>query len=285
MEIPTEEAEVIIVYPPSRPGPGSSIYDPNNIIQMAKLMASWGNTVALAVSGAHFFLSSQWGILAGLVPATAPIAGPVAAGHGLAGNLGALAAWGYCKLASHPPRPNYKVDLCKGSIISTLPKLSDDMPELMHTLGLLNETAASIRRFWDSAELWEGAVLAKDDPWIQIHYDNCVQNYRGMYDGMNQLAVATDRCFHESASALGSMGNPLDIRAVFEKKYLGEAYSSIPEFSKAIVFIQESPCAKDVEKDYWKDFASKKIADYSPVQLRLLVAEINRFSKELHLPA
>ena len=85
MEIPTEEAEVIIVYPPSRPGPGSSIYDPNNIIQMAKLMASWGNTVALAVSGAHFFLSSQWGILAGLVPATAPIAGPVAAGHGLAG--------------------------------------------------------------------------------------------------------------------------------------------------------------------------------------------------------
>lgn len=91
-------------------------------------------------------------------------------------------------VALDPPRANYKVDhLLEGPLYAA--KLLQESKNLSSNSLLLNtdEVAVSVRRIWDSLELWQGAMQAQDLAWMETHGVNFRASVDEFAKGFRQL--------------------------------------------------------------------------------------------------
>jgi len=258
--------EVIVLQPPSKGdgGTGTSIYDGSKLLQLAKFAASFSSGTAGWLSGIHGSIGAGF-FTVGMVDPE-PLTKTQAFGLGAlyitsSGILhGASGFWGL--LAADPPRKNYAVKLCTGSILAY--KRYDlkeyQAGERFH--AELDALVTSLRHFWDSVELWQGAAMAADKAWMQVHYDGAHKSYSKLYYISQRLPLLAEASYKELSAALD--GNLAKIMAQ-TAKLQGRYFSDISQMVDVAKGLDANlPCQQGVADDMKKSFLTKKVLQVKP---------------------
>jgi hypothetical protein len=263
---------------------GTAIYDSGAILKMAKGMAFFMGGVMAA--GSAVLASAGLGI--GGFALADPDPGSKIILLALSGSLVLNAlAWGGMAavmnfIGADPPRSNYKVTVCKGAVTPVLDDVKG-FPALNAHAKLVQAATQSARQFWDGIELWQGAQIAQDGEWMNIHFKSCVESYRSLHKATQELPAATEAAFEE-IMAPNKLGN-FEIQDLVAP-HAGRTLGSIPDFKTALdkAAAQKTPCGDGIITPALELIYAQKVPANLRRAMKENVKELQKAAKGLNPP-
>lgn len=262
---------------------GSSIYDGGAILRLAKATAMFGSGVATAAAGIYGAIAVAGGSAAVVDPEPATTAllavlsGAIFLEALAFGGMGTLLAF----IGADPPRSNYKVSVCKGAVMP-MPQSVRGFPALDAFQKLLQTATTSARQFWDGIELWQGAKLADDGEWMNIHYKSCVDAYRKLYDASQAMPDASQAMFNELRK---SPKIKFKVIQAALKPHAGKQLSDLPGFGEMVKKVsQKTPCGGGVNKPALDILMAQKVPGNLQQAIRQNIRGQKRFARMLDKP-
>jgi hypothetical protein len=263
---------------------GTVIYSPENILRLKKeaaFFAGGAATAASAIFGAGA-LGAAGAAYVDPEPATkallAAVAGTLFLDALLYGGFGTVMNF----IGADPPRSNYKVTVCQGAV-TPAPDNVKGFPALNAHAKLMQTATQSARQFWDGIELWQGAQIADDGEWMNIHYESCVASYRALHKAAQELPAATEAAFEE-IMAPNKLGN-FEIQDLVAP-HAGKTLGSIPEFRAALdkAAAQKTPCGDGIITPALELIYAQKVPANLRRAMKENVKELQKAAKDLNQP-
>lgn len=252
------------------------------LIQMIKHQASvaasgydWGSKLTTAIGGGLFV-----GGIANSNPGTKVIMVAGAPTFIMLGANSAMVAATLAQIAADPPRPAYKADPCRETILVDMPSVPKEFAEAGKLMHLLGRLALELRAFLDAVELFQGAEAAKDTEWMNRHYDNARLAYKGLYDASLDSAKAYESALSELDGILKPAGTSVD-------KIMADAVGAkAGDYKDAARMLRNINAGqKDMMAGVVDDFLGRKISAVSKKDTKGFLDGLTSFANQLAVPS
>ena len=272
----------IVVYGTVQKG-GTSIYDGQAILKLAKAAAMFGAGAMTAGSGILGAIAVAGGSAAVVDPeplTTAlllALSGVIVLEALAWAGMGAVLAF----IGADPPRNKYQVSVCKGAV-TPVAKPVKGFPALNALQKLLQTATNSARQFWDGIELWQGAKLADDGKWMNTHYKACVEAYRSLYTAVQAMPAATEAMFKELQTS-----PKIKFKAIQAamKPNAGKSLGNVPGFRDMVKKAsRKTPCGDGITRPALDNLMAQKVPGNLQQAIKQTIQAQKKFARQMNKP-
>ena len=272
----------IVVYGTVQKG-GTSIYDGQAILRLAKGAAWFGGGAMTAASGIYGAVAVAGGSAAVVDPEPATTAILLALSGVIMLEALTMAGMGAVLnfIGADPPRSKYEVSVCKGAVMPVAQSVKG-FPALDALQKILQTATNSARQFWDGIELWQGAKLADDGKWMNTHYKACVDAYRRLYTAVQAMPAATEAMFKELQTS-----PKIKFKAIQAamKPNAGKSLGNVPGFKDMVKKAsRKTPCGDGITKPALDLLMAQKVPANLQQAVKQTVQEMKKLARQMNKP-